>query len=152
MQGKKIALVTGASKGIGAAIARDLAGDGFHIWINYRSDHEQAESVAGEIRHAGGDCTLLPFGCRRQSHSPGGARAVVGERGSGSIGKTMPASPGTVFWALMSPADWQDVLSVHLNGFFNVTRVVLARMMKKRRGRIINIVSTSGVNRNSRTG
>ncbi|MBN2427415.1 MAG: 3-oxoacyl-ACP reductase FabG [Deltaproteobacteria bacterium] len=143
MQGKKIALVTGASKGIGAAIARDLAGDGFHIWINYRSDHEQAESVAGEIRHAGGDCTLLPFDVAD--------RAAVLEVLEPLLEKEVPevlvnnagfARDGIL--ALMSPADWQDVLSVHLNGFFNVTRVVLARMMKKRRGRIINIVSTSG--------
>jgi len=143
MQEKKIALVTGASKGIGAAIARDLAGDGFHIWINYRRDHEQAESVAEVIRRAGGDCTLLPFDVAD--------RAAVLEVLEPLLEKEVPevlvnnagfARDGIL--ALMSPADWQDVLSVHLNGFFNVTRVVLARMMKKRRGRIINIVSTSG--------
>jgi 3-oxoacyl-[acyl-carrier protein] reductase len=143
MDKREIALVTGASKGIGAAIARELAGDGFHIWLNYRGDHQAAKQVANEIEAAGGKCTLLPFDvvdaeAVRQELEPLLKEQVpfvlVNNAGFARDG----------IMAMMSQSDWESVLAVHLNGFFNVTRLVVARMLKKRQGRIINIVSTSG--------
>lgn len=143
MDKREIALVTGASKGIGAAIARELAGDGFHIWLNYRGDHQAAKQVANEIETAGGKCTLLPFDVAdaeavRQDLEPLLKKQVpfvlVNNAGFARDG----------IMAMMSQSDWESVLAVHLNGFFNVTRLVVARMLKKRQGRIINIVSTSG--------
>lgn len=143
MDKREIALVTGASKGIGAAIARELAGDGFHVWLNYRGDHQAAKQVANEIETAGGKCTLLPFDVAdaeavRQDLEPLLKKQVpfvlVNNAGFARDG----------IMAMMSQSDWESVLAVHLNGFFNVTRLVVARMLKKRQGRIINIVSTSG--------
>ncbi len=143
MTDKRIALVTGASKGIGAAIARELAQDGFHVWLNYRSDHQGAEQLKSDIETAGGSCTLMSFDVARSSE--------VAQVLEPALEKQVPfvlvnnagfARDGIM--AMMKTADWQDVLDVHLTGFFNVTRLVVARMLKKRCGRIINIVSTSG--------
>ncbi len=143
MQDKKIALVTGASKGIGAAIAMELAADGFHIWLNYRSDHDAAARIAGQIRAAGGSCDLLPFDVAdRQA-----VAAVLEPRLEDETPYVLVNNAGFArdgILALMSDKDWDSVMSVHLGGFFSVTRPVLARMLKKRQGRIINIVSTSG--------
>ena len=143
MKGQEIALVTGASKGIGAAIAKELAADGFHVWLNYRGDHRAAEAVAEEIRISGGHCTLLPFDVT----DPQGVENSLGPLLAAEVPAILVNNAGFArdgIMALMSQRDWEDVLSVHLGGFFHVTRPVVARMLKKRRGRIINIVSTSG--------
>ena len=143
MNERKIALVTGASKGIGAAIARELAADGFHIWLNYRSDRQGAEQVASGIESAGGSCTLLPFDVADADAVTAALEPLLEkEVPFALINNAGFARDGIL--GLMSQSDWEDVLAVHLNGFFNVTRLVVARMLKKRRGRIINIVSTSG--------
>lgn len=140
---KKIALVTGASKGIGAAIARELAADGFTIWLNYRSDHEAARQVADQIAAAGGSCVLLPFNVADAAEVEAALEARLREEVPFVLVNNAGFARDGIM-AMMSQADWEQVLAVHLNGFFNVTRPVVARMLKKRRGRIINIVSTSG--------
>ena len=143
MDKRDIALVTGASKGIGAAIAHELAGDGFHIWLNFRSDHTAAQQVASEIETAGGSCTLLPFDVADAEATASALDPLLEEQTPAVLVNNAGFARDGIM-ALMSQGDWEDVLGVHLNGFFNVTRLVVARMLKKRRGRIVNIVSTSG--------
>lgn len=143
MKNRQIALVTGASKGIGAAIARELATDGFHIWLNFRSDHSAAQQVASEIEAAGGSCALLPFDVADAEATATALEPLLAEETPAVLVNNAGFARDGIM-ALMSQGDWENVLAVHLNGFFNVTRLVVARMLKKRYGRIINIVSTSG--------
>ena len=139
----KTALVTGASKGIGAAIARELAADGFCIWLNYRGDHEAAQLVADEILAAGGECLLLPFDVSDAEAVKEVLEPLLKEQVPFVLVNNAGFARDGIM-AMMSQSDWENVLAVHLNGFFNVTRLVVARMLRKRQGRIINIVSTSG--------
>ncbi len=139
----KIALVTGASKGIGAAIARQLAADGFEIWLNYRSDLAAAQKVAQEIEQFGVPCTLLPFDVADPDSVKSQLEPLLEQQTPFALVNNAGFARDGIM-AMMSQSDWENVLSVHLNGFFNVTRLVVARMLKKRQGRIINIVSTSG--------
>ena len=142
-ESKKIALVTGASKGIGAAIAKELAADGFHVWLNYRSDHDAAGKIAEEIAAAGGSCQLLPFDVADAEAASTALDPLLAEEVPFVLVNNAGFARDGIM-AMMSQENWENVLAVHLNGFFNVTRPVVARMQKKRQGRIINIVSTSG--------
>ena len=143
IEDRKIALVTGASKGIGAAIALDLARHGFDIWLNYRSDTAGAEMVSGQVKALERACTLLQFDVSDED----AVQQVLGA----ALEKDTPFAvinnagftrDNMLFW--MKTREWKDVMDVHLGGFFNVTRLVIANMIRKRKGRIINIVSTSG--------
>jgi 3-oxoacyl-[acyl-carrier protein] reductase len=140
---REIALVTGASKGIGAAIAVELARSGFDIWLNYRSDAEAAARVKAEIETAGAACTLVPFDVGDRAACDAALTPLLDEQTPFAlINNAGYARDGLLVW--MKDEEWRDVLNVHLDGFFHVTRPVVAGMLKKRRGRIVNIVSTSG--------
>ncbi len=139
----RIALITGASKGIGAAIALKLAADGFDIWLNYRSDHEGAGKVAERIETQGRSCTLVPFDVT----DPEEVENVLTPLLETAVPYALVNNAGFArdgLMMLMSDAEWAGVLNVHLNGFFNVTKPVVTKMLRKRQGRIVNIASTSG--------
>lgn len=143
MQQEKIALITGASKGIGAAIALVLARDGFDIWLNYRSDHEGAADVRRQIEAMGRSCTTLCFDVA----DPEAVKGVLGpllEKDSPHVLVNNAGFAKDTLMVWMGDSEWKDVLSVHLDGFFLVTKLLLVGMLKKRGGRIINIASTSG--------
>jgi 3-oxoacyl-[acyl-carrier protein] reductase len=143
MSEQDIALITGASRGIGAAIAVRLARDGYHIWLNYRCHHEAAQAVAARVRDLGRDCTLLPFDVSDESAAKEALENLLRERCPYILVNNSGVNrDGLLFW--MSREDWREVLQVSLDGFYHVTSRVVGLMMQKKRGRIINIVSTSG--------
>lgn len=138
-----IALVTGASKGIGAAIALRLAQDGFDIWLNYRCDHDNAAHIRDAIEALGRTCTLLPFDVANAEACSAVLTPVLEHQVPYAVINNAGFTRDTLMvW--MKDEDWKGVLDVHLTGFFNVTRMVLSTMLRKRQGRIVNIASTSG--------
>jgi 3-oxoacyl-[acyl-carrier protein] reductase len=143
MSEPRIALVTGASKGIGAAVALRLARDGYDIWLNYRSDDAAARDVASGIESAGGRCRLLKFDVADET----AVRAVLGpllDEGAPSVLVNNAGFARDALFVWMTREEWRDTLAVTLDGFFHVTRPVLLSMLKKRAGSIVNVVSTSG--------
>ncbi|MBJ6798587.1 3-oxoacyl-ACP reductase FabG [Geomonas propionica] len=143
MSSRKIALVTGASKGIGAAIALTLARDGFDIWLNYRSDHAAATEVARQVEATGASCRLV---CCDVADA-GAVKETLGpllEKESPEVLVNNAGHAKDTLMVWMAEDEWKDVLSVHLDGFFLVTKLVLVGMLKRRSGRVINIASTSG--------
>ena len=141
--GKPIALVTGASRGIGAAIAKALAQDGFDLWLNYRSNHEAAEKVKNEIEQINAQCRLLPFDVSDAEATFSVLDPLI-EKETPYILVNNAGVTRDMLMIWMNQDDWKDVLSVTLDGFFKVTRTLIKGMLTKRSGRIINIVSTSG--------
>lgn len=143
MSDDKYALVTGASRGIGAAIAIKLAQDGFHVWLNYRTDHDNADIIKGTIEKMGRSCTLVPFDVADfESCSVSLSPLLEQNVPYAVINNAGFTRDSLMVW--MQVEDWHNVIDVHLSGFFNVTRTVLHSMLRKRHGRIVNIASTSG--------
>jgi 3-oxoacyl-[acyl-carrier protein] reductase len=136
------ALVTGASRGIGAAVARRLAADGFEVWLNYRESREAAEELQRAIERDGGRSRLLPFDVADEA----AADAALGDMLQETTPFVLVNNAGLTrdnMLGLMSRDEWSRVLDVNLTGFFLVTRRLLPHMQRKRAGRIVNISSTS---------
>ncbi len=141
--GAPLALVTGGSRGIGAAVARRLASDGYDIWLNYRSDHGAARAVAGGIAALGRNCALLPFDVADSRAAEAALTPLLAGRVPDVLVNNAGFARDGVF-AMMDPDDWRGVLAVHLDGFFNLTGRILPLMLRRRRGHVLNMVSISG--------
>jgi len=139
----KIALITGGSKGIGAATAQALAADGFEIWLNYKSDHNAAREVARRIEEIGTGCLLLPFDVSDPEDVQSNLLPLLENETPYALINNAGFKKDIIM-AWMTPTEWSDVLKVNLDGFFNVTKPVLNGMLRRKEGRIISIVSTSG--------
>lgn len=140
---RRIALVTGASRGIGGAIAVGLSEDGYDIWLNYRSNHEAAHQVREGIEQAGSQCRMLAFDVADPAAVERKLYPLL-EKETPYILVNNAGFTRDMLLIWMGPQDWKDVLSVTLDGFYQVTKGVIKGMLRKRGGRIINIVSTSG--------
>jgi 3-oxoacyl-[acyl-carrier protein] reductase len=145
----QVAIVTGGSRGIGAAISRALAAEGAHVVVNYEARHEAAQCVVDEIMAGGGRAEALCFDVADAAQVESAVRAA-GER----LGKidVLVNNAGVSADALIlrtSEQDWDRILDVNLKGVFNCTKAVARRMMRARSGRIINIGSVVGVMGNS---
>ncbi|MBA3549951.1 MAG: 3-oxoacyl-ACP reductase FabG [Nannocystis sp.] len=142
---KARALVTGASRGIGAAVARALAAAGHPVILNYRSEHALAEGVAAEIRAAGGSCTLMAFDVGDAEASGAAMTQILADpEPLGVIVNNAGVARDNPLPAL-ERSDWDLVLRTTLDGFYNVTRPAIMPMVRRRWGRIINMSSVSAV-------
>ncbi len=143
---KPRALVTGASRGIGAAIAEALARAGHAVILNYRTGEEAARAVADRIAQAGGQAELCPFDVADAAAAGAAMERLVADeaRPVGIVVNNAGVARDAPFPALEWP-DWEKVTRTTLDGFFNVTRPLVMPMVRRRFGRIINISSVSGV-------
>jgi 3-oxoacyl-[acyl-carrier protein] reductase len=139
-----IALVTGGSRGIGAAIVKRLAADGYDIWLNYKSNTEKAEEVAQEVKGLGKSCELLQFDVSDRARVTDVLGNLLENECPDVLVNNAGVSRDTIF-ALMTSDEWDTVIRTSLMGFFNVTKPVVQKMLHRRKGRIITISSTSGL-------
>lgn len=141
------ALVTGASRGIGRAIAERLAKDGYTVIINYRSNSKAAEETKAAIEAAGGKVELLPFdvsdGKAIEAALTAWDTAHEGEYISVLVNNAGIRKDGLLVF--MNEDDWHQVMQTTTEGFYYTTRHVLSGMLRARKGRIVNIASVSGV-------
>jgi 3-oxoacyl-[acyl-carrier protein] reductase len=141
----RCALVTGASRGIGAAVALRLASEGAAVAVNYAGSEAAAADVAETIRAAGASAVVL----RADVSDPAAAAELVTQAAAQLGGLDILVNNAGItrdgLLVRMSDADWADVLGTNLTGAFSVTRAASRIMMKARRGSIINMASVIGL-------
>jgi 3-oxoacyl-[acyl-carrier protein] reductase len=137
------ALVTGASRGIGAAIAKRLARDGFRVWINYRSSAGEAEKVLAEIRAGGGDGLLLPFDLASPESIQAELVPALKREGPLAVLVNNAGVTADGLVPTMSDDAWDRVIATNLSGPFRVMRAATRGMLRQRSGRIVNVASVS---------
>jgi len=137
--GGKTALVTGGSRGIGAAIARELAAAGAQVAVGYRSGQDEAEAVAGEI---GGRAIQADVA------NADDAKRLVEEAGDLDILVNNAGTTRDGVLARMSDDDWRAVIDTNLSSVFYTCRAVTRGMMKRRAGSIVNLSSIVGIHGN----
>lgn len=143
----KYALVTGGSRGIGRAICTALAAKGYPVIINYTSNEAAAEETKALIEANGGTAELLPFDVSDEASVDNALESWADNHPDDHIG-ILVNNAGIrqdAMMIFMQSAQWRNVLDISVNGFFFVTRRVLKDMLMKRNGRIVNIVSLSGL-------
>ncbi len=143
----KRALVTGGSGGIGAAICRRLAADGCHVIVHANRGRAKAESVVGEIVADGGSAEAVIFDVTEREPT---AAALADLLAAGPI-QILVNNAGIHADAVfpgMSGEQWDRVIDVSLNGFFNVTRPLILPMIRTRWGRIVNVSSIAAITGN----
>ena len=147
MEDKRYALVTGASRGIGRAVAVKLAACGYRVIINYVSNEPEALRTLEYVQEAGGEGELLRFdvsdAAAVQSALEEWRASHPGECVSVLVNNAGIRSDNLLMW--MPEEEWHRVLSVSLDGFYNVTQPLLKDMLVRKWGRIVNIVSLSGI-------
>jgi 3-oxoacyl-[acyl-carrier protein] reductase len=143
----KYALVTGGSRGIGRAISIKIVSLGYHVLVNYKSNETEARQTLTLINEAGGSGELLPF----DVSDPGQVSSVLGKWSAENSEATIEVLINNagirkdILLMWMEDSHWNDVINTNLNSFFYVTRFLLKNMLVNKYGRIVNIVSLSGL-------
>ena len=137
----QVALVTGASRGIGAAIAAELAAAGAIVVVNYASSPEAAEAVVAAIQAAGGQAWAHQANVADEEQVEALVKAVLAKEGRLDVLVNNAGITRDGLLMRMKSADWQSVIDLNLTGVFLCTRAVSRTMLKARSGRIINITS-----------
>jgi 3-oxoacyl-[acyl-carrier protein] reductase len=143
---KTRALITGASRGIGAAIAEVLAREGHPVIVNYRQNHEAAEGLRARIEAVGGSVQLACFDVADAAATQAAMQTLLADdtQPIGVVVNNAGITHDGPFPGL-TPEAWTSVTRTSLDGFFNVTQPLIMPMVRRRWGRIINITSISGL-------
>ena len=139
------ALITGASRGIGKAVALELAAAGATVAVNYANSNAGADAVVAEITAQGGSAYALQADVSQEEEVNALVEAVIKRSGSLDVLVNNAGITRDGLLMRMKTSDWQAVINLNLTGVFLCTRAVTRPMLKQKRGRIVNITSVVGL-------
>jgi 3-oxoacyl-[acyl-carrier protein] reductase len=142
---RKIAIITGGSKGIGRAIVVELARAGYYTVINYRSDQAGAEQTLAMVQEAGGGGEVMAFDVRDGQKAAAAIEDIARRFGRIDVLVNNAGIIHDGLFMLMEPESWQSVIDTSLNGFYNMTRPVIEKMVRNRSGVVISLSSASAM-------
>jgi 3-oxoacyl-[acyl-carrier protein] reductase len=140
----RVAVVTGASRGIGKSIALLLAGRGAAVLVNYNHSAQAAEDIVDEICASGGRAIPFQADVSQMEQAQKLVKAAIDDLGGLDILVNNAGITRDTLIMMMGESDWDEVISTNLKSTFNCSKVAVRHMMRKRYGRIINITSVSG--------
>ncbi|MEZ4706414.1 MAG: 3-oxoacyl-[acyl-carrier-protein] reductase [Caldilineaceae bacterium] len=141
----KVALVTGSSSGIGAAIALELAKGGASVAVHYRGNAAGAEAIADQIREQGGKCAIYQGDISNAAEAANLVQSIQKDLGVIDILVNNAGTTRDTLLMTMKEEEWDTVINTNLKSVYAVTKAALRNMLKKRWGRIINISSVVGI-------
>ncbi|MGQ9804210.1 MAG: 3-oxoacyl-[acyl-carrier-protein] reductase [Anaerolineae bacterium] len=141
----RVAVVTGASRGIGRAIAMELARRGARVVVNYHQNADAAEEVVAAIRAAGGEATAVQADVSDAAQAQALIQATLDTYGQIDILVNNAGVTRDRLILMMSPEDWETVMRVDLTSLFHTCKAAARPMVRQRYGRIINISSVVGI-------
>jgi 3-oxoacyl-[acyl-carrier protein] reductase len=141
----RTAVVTGGSRGIGKAISRELASSGVRVVLTFREDAARAEETVAEISRAGGEAVAMTVDVRDVEGVKALADRVGRDFGGADILVNNAGVIRDALFTFMKEEDWDYVMDIDLKGAFRITKAFVRGMLHKRWGRIVNIVSVSGI-------
>ncbi len=142
------ALVTGASRGIGAAIARRLARDGYRVWINYRERDDEAKTLLDVIQDEGGAARLLPFDVASAADVARVLEPALEQDGPLAVLANIAGTTRDALIPRLCDEAWDLVVGTNLSGPFRIMRAALRGMLRTRSGAIVNIASVAAASGN----
>lgn len=145
MSQERIALVTGASGGIGRAIAVALAETGAYVYVNYNGSQGKAEETVNLIKEKGGNAEICKFNVGDFEETGKAVSEIIAAKGRLDILVNNAGITKDGLMMMMTEEQFDDVIRINLKGAFNTIKVATRTMVKQRHGRIINITSVSGV-------
>ena len=148
---KKVALITGGTKGIGKQIAITLAKQGYNIALNYRTENEKVNLVKKEIENLNVNCLTVKGDVSNFEDCEKFVKEVIEEYEKIDVLVNNAGITKDMLLMRMKKEDFEQVIDVNLIGTFNVTKNVINHMLKAKQGRIINISSVVGISRKCRT-
>lgn len=142
---ERLAIVTGASRGLGRAISLELARCGYFTIVNFRSDGEGAEKTLAGIRSLGADGKIMQFDVSDFDETRAAVDAVRAEFETIDVLVNNAGIADDELFVMMTPEKWHSVIDTSLNGFYNMTRPVVERMVVQKHGAVVSIASVSAL-------
>lgn len=145
----RITVVTGASRGIGRAIAVEMAGPGTHIIVNYNSSLDAAKQTAALVEARGAGATAMQFNVADPEAVKAAFKKILDTHGRVDVLVNNAGIAKDNLLALMNPSDWDEVMNTNLKGAFLCSQAVVKPMIRNRYGRIVNVTSVVAVTGNA---